>query len=163
MFYRQSSNQYIQEGQSFEIDGTFYPANWLNCTTPEEKAAIGIVEVIDDSSPEDDRFYWVSVVINGAVRSYTNTPKDLDELKIQWSDQVRSVAYSMLLPSDWMVVKAMETQTSIPADWNAYRSAVRTTCANAVAAILAATDVPSLQSAVQVAWPKDPKSKNDTF
>ena len=47
MFYRQASNQYITEGQSFEIDGTSYPANWLNCSTPQEKEALGLVEVTD--------------------------------------------------------------------------------------------------------------------
>lgn len=160
MFYRQASNQYIQEGQPFEIDGTSYPANWLNCATPEQKAAFGLVEVTDSNQPEDDRFYWVSATLNGAVRTYTNTPKDLAGLKAQWTAQIRATAYSMLLPSDWIVVKATETQTLVPADWNTYRAAVRAACANAVTAILAATDVPTLQVAVQVTWPKDPNNKD---
>lgn len=160
MFYRQASDQYIQEGQPFEIDGTSYPANWLNCATPEQKADLGLVEVTDSNQPEDDRFYWVSATLNGAVRTYTNTPKDLAGLKTQWTAQIRAAAYSMLLPSDWMVVKATETQTPVPTDWNTYRAAVRTACANAVTAILAATDVPALQVAVQVTWPKDPNNKD---
>lgn len=160
MFYRQASNQYIQEGQSFEIDGTSYPSNWLNCTTAEEKAALGLVEVTDSNQPEDDRFYWVSATLNGAVRTYTNTPKDLAGLKTQWTAQIRSWTYSILLQSDWMVVKATETQTSVPADWNTYRAAVRTACANAVTAILAATDVPTLQVAVQVTWPQNPDNQD---
>jgi hypothetical protein len=160
MFYHQVTNQYINEGQPFEIDGTSYPANWLNCATPEQKAALGLVEVTDSNQPEDDRFYWVSATLNGAVCTYTNTPKDLAGLKTQWTAQIRATAYSMLLPSDWMVVKATETQTPVPADWNTYRAAVRTACANAVTAILAATDVPALQVAVQVAWPKDPNNKD---
>lgn len=160
MFYHQSTNQYINEGQPFEIDGTSYPANWLNCATPEQKAELGFVEVTDSNQPEDDRFYWVSATLNGAVRTYTNTPKDLAGLKTQWTAQIRATAYSMLLPSDWMVVKATETQTPVPSDWNTYRAAVRTACANAVTAILAATDVPALQVAVQVAWPKDPNNKD---
>jgi hypothetical protein len=160
MFYRQASNQYVQEGQSFEIDGTSYPANWLNCSTPEEKTALGLVEVTDSNSPEDDRFYWVSATLNGAVRTYTNTPKDLDSLKTQWTAQIRASAYSMLLPSDWMVVKAMETQTTVPTEWNTYRAAVRTACANAVAAVNAATDVPALQLAVKINWPKNPDVKD---
>jgi hypothetical protein len=160
MFYRQASNQYIIEGQSFEIDGTSYPANWLNCSTPQEKEALGLVEVTDSNQPEDDRFYWVSATLNGAVRTYTNTPKDLAALKTQWVSQTRQTAYSLLLPSDWMVVKAMETQIPVPAEWNTYRAAVRTACTNAVAAINVASDVPTLQSAVQVAWPKNPDAKD---
>lgn len=160
MFYRQSSDQYIQECQPFEIDGTSYPANWLNCATPEQKAALGLVEVTDSNQPEDDRFYWVSATLNGAVRTYTNTPKDLAGLKTQWTAQIRAAAYSILLPSDWMVVKATETQTSVPTDWSTYRSAVRTSCANTVTAILAATDVSALQVAVQVTWPNDPNNQD---
>ena len=160
MFYRQASDQYIQEGQPFEIDGTSYPANWLNCATPEQKTALGLVEVTYANQPENDQFYWVSSSLNGSVCTYTNTPKDLAELKVQWTNQTRQTAYSMLFPSDWMVVKATETQTPVPADWNTYRANVRTTCTNAVAAINAATDVPALQVAVQVTWPKDPNNKD---
>ena len=108
----------------------------------------------------DDRFYWVSATLNGAVRTYTNTPKDLAALKTQWVSQTRQTAYSLLLPSDWMVVKAMETQIPVPAEWNTYRAAVRTACTNAVAAIDVASDVSTLQSAVQVAWPKNPDAKD---
>ena len=156
MFYRQASNQYINEGQPFEIDGTSYPANWLNCSTPQEKEALGLVEVTDSNQPEDDRFYWVSATLNGAVRTYTNTPKDLAALKTQWVSQTRQTAYSMLLPSDWMVVKASETQTAIPDVWKTYRAAVRTACNGAVTAINAAADVPALQVAVVVQWPQNP-------
>ena len=135
----------LTEGQPFEIDGTSYPANWLNCSTPQEKAALGLVEVTDSNQPEDDRFYWVSATLNGAVRIYTNTPKDLVALKTQWVIQTRQVAYSMLLPSDWMVVKASETQTAIPDVWKTYRAAVRTACNDAVTAINAVADVPALE------------------
>jgi len=75
MFYREQSNQYISEGTSFSIDGTSYPSNWLNLTSPEEKAALGLVEVTDANSPEDGRFYWVSDTLVGAVRTYLNTQR----------------------------------------------------------------------------------------
>ena len=156
MFYRAASDQYIQEGTPFEIDGTQYPANWLNCTTPEQKAEIGLVEVTYSNSPENDQFYWVSATYNGSVCTYTNTPMDLAKLKTQWIDQTRATAYSILLPSDWMVVKAFETSTPIPADWNTYRASVRTTTNKTVAAITAAADVPALEVAVVVDWPHDP-------
>jgi hypothetical protein len=55
-----------------------------------------------------------------------------------------------------MVIKALETSTTVPADWTAYRAAVRTAAATAVAAIEASADVPALQAAVQVTWPNDP-------
>jgi hypothetical protein len=155
MFYK-APNQYITEGNAFEINGTQYPANWLNLSTPEEKAALGLEEVTDANAPEDDRFYWVSSELNGAVRTYTNTPKELAGLKAQWVTTTNAAAYSLLLPTDWMVTKAFETQTPIPVNWSAWRAAVRTTAANTVTAINAATDVPSLQAAIVVDWPHDP-------
>ena len=161
MFYRQASNQYITEGQPFEIDGTSYPANWLNCSTPQEKEALGLVEVTDSNQPEDDRFYWVSATLNGAVRTYTNTPKDLDALKTQWVSQTRQTAYMILQPTDYMDSrKANDPSYTPPAAWITWRAAVRTACTNAVAAIDVASDVSTLQSAVQVAWPKNPDAKD---
>jgi hypothetical protein len=156
MFYRAASNQYIVEQAPFTIDGTGYPADWLNKASAEDKATLGLVEVTYEGTREDDRFYWVTENRNGAVISYTNTAKDLAALKAQWKAQINQNAYTMLLPSDWMVVKAVETSTAVAADWTTYRAAVRTAAATAVAAIEAAADVPALQAAVQVTWPNDP-------
>ena len=156
MFYHAASSQYIQDGAPFTVNGTSYPAGWLNSTSAEEKAAVGLVEVTYEGAREDDRFYWVTENRNGAVISYTNTAKDLAALKTQWKNATNAAAYSMLLQSDWMVVKALETSTAVAADWTTYRAAVRTAAATAVAAIDASADVPALQAAVQVTWPNDP-------
>lgn len=156
MFYHAASNQYINEGMAFEIDGIQYPQNWLNLSSAEEKAAAGLSEVTTSSQREDDRFYWVNENRSGGVITITNTPKDLVGLKAQWKAQINQMAYTMLLPSDWIVTKALETSSSVPAAWSSYRASVRSTAQAAVAAIDAAADVPSLQSAIQVTWPTDP-------
>lgn len=156
MFYCAKENKYIVEQTPFVIDGTGYPADWLNHASAEDKATLGLVEVTYEGTREDDRFYWVTENRNGAVISYTNTPKDLAGLKAQWKAQINQNAYTMLLPSDWMVVKAVETSTAVAADWTAYRAAMRTAATAAVAAIDAAADVPALQAAIQVTWPNDP-------
>jgi hypothetical protein len=156
MFYCAKENKYIVEQTPFTIDGTGYPADWLNHASADDKTTLGLVEVTYEGTREDDRFYWVTENRNGAVISYTNTPKDLDGLKAQWKAQVNQNAYAILLPSDWMVIKALETSTTVPADWTAYRAAVRTAAATVVAAIDASADVPALQAAVQVTWPNDP-------
>ena len=155
MFYI-APNQYIQDGAPFTVNGTSYPAGWLNAASAEEKAAVGLVEVTVVGQREDDRFYWVSESLADGVQTYTNTPKDLDGLKTQWTKQINQTAYSLLLPSDWMVVKALETSSTVPAEWTTYRAAVRFTAAATVSAINAAADVPALQAAVQVIWPNDP-------
>jgi hypothetical protein len=159
MFYREKSDQYITEGTTFAIDGTSYPSNWLNMTSPEDKAALGLVEVTDANSPEDSRFYWVSDTLVGAVRTYLNTPKDLDGLKATWAAQIRATAYSLLLPSDWMVVRCLETQILFDEEWKTYRAAVRTSASEAVVAINAAANIAALQAAVQVTWPNNPDYK----
>jgi hypothetical protein len=148
-------SQYIQDGAPFTVNGTSYPAGWLNAASAEEKAAVGLVEVTTVGQREDDRFYWVSESVADGVQMYTNTPKDLDGLKTQWVKQINQTAYSLLLPSDWMVVKALETSSAVPAEWTAYRASVRTTAVAAVAAINAVTDVAALQAAVQVTWPEN--------
>jgi hypothetical protein len=76
MFYRNETNQYINEGVAFEIDGTRYPANWLNNATAEDKQAHGLVEVTTVGERGDDRFNWVSETLEGSVRTIVNTPKD---------------------------------------------------------------------------------------
>jgi len=135
MFYSTTDGQYINEGQAFTIDGNQYAANWLNLSTPEEKSAIGLEEVIATNSPKSDIYYWVSSTLDKATITYTNTPKDLTEVKANAVSQVNATAYSILLPSDWMAVMASETGTP---------------------AINAATDVDGVASAVNVTWSLDP-------
>ena len=160
MFYRQASNQYINEGQPFEIDGTSYPANWLNCSTPQEKEALGLVEVTDSNQPEDDRFYWVSATLNGAVRTYTNTPKDLAGLKTMCLDQVKQTAYTTLQTTDYMDSRKVNDPAYVPpAAWITWRASVRTAATNALTAINAATDIPTLKTAAQVEWPLNPDAQ----
>ena len=39
-------------------DGTQYPANWLNLSSAEEKTAIGITEVADPKTYDDQWRNW---------------------------------------------------------------------------------------------------------
>lgn len=157
MFYNAEFNQYVQEGTQFTLGDVTYPPQWLNQSTPEQKAAIGLVEVVATNSPANQTYYWVSETLNGAELTYTNTPKDLDNLKEQMIAQTNSTAYSLLFPSDWMVVKAVETQGAVDPDWNTYRAAVRSTADQTKTAIAATTTVEELETVMtNVAWPNDP-------
>tara|TARA_R110000868_G_scaffold396427_1_gene668608 strand:+ start:67 stop:573 length:507 start_codon:yes stop_codon:yes gene_type:complete len=155
MFYK-APNQYIQEGNAFEINGNQYPANWLNLSTPEEKAAIGLEEVIATNQPANDTYYWVSQTLNGASLTYTNTPKDLDPCKANVVNQTNAAAYSILLPTDWMVVKATETNTTVPDAWNTWRQTIRTQAQNYVASVNACTTIDQLDALPSVQWARDP-------
>ena len=157
MFYSTTTGQYIQEGTAFELNDIFYPQNWLNLSTPEEKTALGLEEVIATNSPANQTYYWVSETLSGPSLTYTNTPKDLTQVKTTAIAQVNQTAYSILLPSDWMVVKAVETSTKTPAAWDSYRQSVRTTAASTVSGIEGATDVDGVATVMgAIVWPKNP-------
>lgn len=160
MFYSTTTNTYIQEGTAFEINGVQYPQNWLNLSTPQEKAEIGLEEVIATNSPANQQYYWVSQELNGASLTYINNPKDLNTCKTNAVSQLRNTAYTMLLPTDWMVVKSVETSTPIPADWNTWRASIRTTCENAITAVNACTNVDELATVMgSVVWDKSPQAE----
>ena len=114
----QLNGQTLQYDRAFTHEGISYPSNWLRLTTLEEKQAIGIVEVANNTQSWDQRFYWG-----------VDNPKDLDDLKAQWKQTQNDTAASLLAPSDWRVVKAAEvTAYSVEPEWLTYRAAVRTAC-----------------------------------
>lgn len=150
----------VAPGTPFEWDGVQYPANWCNLSTPEEKAAIGMVDVVYGAQPSD-QYYWVSQdapVYNGTVVeiNYTATPKDLDACKSNAVSAINAAAYSLLLPSDWMAVKAFETAVAMPQAWMDWRQQIRTQAAAQVAAITACTSVDQLAALPTVQWAHDP-------
>lgn len=147
-------NKPIQIDTPFEHDGTSYPANWLRLATSEERAAIGITEIPDYPRP-DDRFYFVSGPNEDGT--YTAIPKDLAGLKTTWAAQTRQTAYTLLLPSDWMIVRKVENATDVPAEWTTYREAIRTKTADVVTALEAAADIDAFIAVVTgVEWPVSP-------
>ena len=125
-------NKPLSYDRAFTHAGIQYPANWLRLASLEEKTAIGITEVANDPT-YDQRFYWG-----------VDNPKDLAELKTQWSATQGEIAASLLAPSDWRVIKAKETGTNIPSTWKTYRAAVRTACNTRQTEIGNAADVPAL-------------------
>jgi hypothetical protein len=158
MWYSTTDGQYIYAGNQFTLDGVEYPSNWLNLSTQEEKEIIGLEEVIATNSPANDQYYWVSTELDEATLTYVNTPKELAGVKTTAVSQINATAYSILLPSDWMVVKAVETSTTVPTDWNTWRAEIRTQAQDAITAIEAATDVDEVATAVQVQWANDPNT-----
>jgi hypothetical protein len=137
----------LPQGTPFkDAQGTQYPANWLNLSTEQEKTAIGITEVTDPAF-YDDRFYWG-----------VNIPKDVDQVKANLISQTNATAYSILLPSDWMVVKAFETSTPVITAWSTWRSAIRTEAATQISAINACTTTDQLAALPGVSWSKDPNA-----
>jgi hypothetical protein len=152
--------KFLPEGIAFKIGNTVYAQDWLNLSTPAEKAALGIVDVVYGQRP-DDKYYWVTelppVYANGVVTvDYTSTPKNLFTLQNQAVTDTQQQAYSILLPSDWRVVKSYETQSDVPAEWNTWRQEIRSQCAAQIVMITACKDVAELAALPSVVWANDP-------
>lgn len=113
--------------------------------------------------------YYDSVSVSGST--YTNTvvsaygtatPKSLDDTTTTdplTGDQIENpglksnaittqneLAYALLQPSDWYVVRKSENGTAIPTDWDNWRESIRTTYQQQVVAINACTTVPELEA-----------------
>jgi hypothetical protein len=137
---------FMLDNQPLALDVPFthaeiqYPANWLRLASPEERAAIGITEVAD---PEryDDRFYWGP-----------GNPKDLAQLKANMVGQVKSIAGSLLAPTDWKVVRAAEGVKACDQETLDARAAIRAASNDNEVAVLACADVDAL-AALQFTWP----------
>ena len=155
--------QLVQDGTAFVWDGIQYPPNWCNLSTPEEKAAIGMVDVV--YGPQANQtYYWVTQndpvydpVANQVDITFTSTPKDLDQTKANCVAQINQTAYTLLFPSDWRVVKATETSTPIDPAWNTWRADVRNTADTSRAAVEEATDMAGVEAVMSnIAWPPSP-------
>ena len=135
----------------FSHNGINYPANWLRLSTAEQKTAIGITEVADESVSYDDRFYWGPnnpKILNDReevdedgeplfVKVYdpeTESMVDTEErlvtkgLKSQWTAQVKHTAGTLLTPTDWYIVRKYEKSIAVPTEIKDFRTAVRAEC-----------------------------------
>ena len=155
-------SQLVAPGTAFTVNGTQYPANWCNLSSPADKAAIGMVDVVYGAMP-NQQYYWVTEsapVYNAQANvvniDFTSVPKDFAPLQADAITQTKSTAYTILFPTDWMVVKAFETSTAIPTAWNTWRAEIRTQAQAQVAAIEATTTVAELAALPAVEWAKDP-------
>jgi hypothetical protein len=154
---------YLQPGTAWTYNGVQYPPQWIAQATAEQKAQLGIVDVVYGPQA-NQQYYWVGenppvydAQTNTVNITYTATPKDLDQLKVQQAAQINQTAYTILLPTDWMVVKAIETQGTVDPDWNTWRQSIRTTADTARAAVEACTTVDELAALPSIQWPPSPE------
>lgn len=134
-------------GQPLALDTPFthneiqYPANWLRLAAPEEREAIGVTEIVMAETPYDDRFYW------GA-----DNPKDFSMVRDMLHTQIAATAYSLLQPTDYKLVRKVETGEAVDQATLDKRTAIRTSFADNAALIEAATTVEELATIV-FTWP----------
>ena len=158
----QEIKQILTRPKALLISDINYPQNIFMLWSSDELEAIGIYEVVVDNSNLKDPAYYINssqtfaFENDVATASYGQaTARPLDDstdpeggvtpgIRPPMLAIVDQQAYALLLPSDWMVVKATETGGSVEADWTAYRAAVRTTAAEMIVKISTVTTVDEL-------------------
>ena len=128
--------------------GIQYPRNWLNLATDSEKTSVGFIEVTYTGSHKDSEYYnnAESAPVYDAskgtvVITKSSTAKDLATIKTEKKTTASGNAYSIILPTDWYVVRKSENSTAIPAKISAFRTAVRLVCNSLCTAIDNASDL----------------------
>ena len=140
--------QLIANPKSVVIGDVRYPAKIFSLWSQSELNAIGIYEVITDSTNKKDEAYYINTneeytYADGQVtRSWgVATPRRLEDengvdsegneftnygLKTQKKKIVKAQASGLLAPTDWYVIKATEiAEYSVPENITTFRADVR--------------------------------------
>ena len=141
-----------------------------NTSNPTHDFAVeqGALEVVEGEQ-KDQRFYWVTfshyeVVGSTVTRTYTNTPKALEDvtetpegatepvttkgLKSQWIAQCKAAAGSALAQTDWCITRKVERDIPVPEAIADERAQIVADCDAKEAAIAACTTIEELMAVV---------------
>lgn len=143
MRYLLSDGTYIGQGTAFTFNGIQYPANWLDLATDSDKESIDVKKVVETNERADDRYYFVQEHLVGAELTYINTPKNLDDLKVQAIENINASIYSMLKTTDYIMHRNNKDPSYKP-EWIVWRDSVVSTGKVAKDAVSACADVESL-------------------
>jgi hypothetical protein len=173
MYALVENNQFVKlmrTNKGFTLNNLQYPKEVFTLWTDAERKAIGIYPVrTDTTNKKDEAWYintYISYVVNGdeVVGSYgTATAKEIEDrnatdeygveldpvvvikgLKTIKKEMINNQCAGILAPSDWMVVKATETGTTMDSGWKTWRASVRTKCNSMQTQIDNASDVDAL-------------------
>jgi len=166
----------ITNPKSMIIGDVRYPAKIFSVWSVSELNAIGIYEVITDSTNKKDEQWYINTnesydfADNKVTRSWgTATPKAhadsnaVDEdgnnildkdgnqvinygLKTQLIKTLKEQVANELSKTDWYITRNTEKSTAIPSNISTHRDAVRTKQAEMETAITNASDTPALQT-----------------
>ena len=147
MFYVDQSTQkryYI--GTPFDYNERQYTKAGA---THDKFIELGFTQVIIQQRP-DDRFYIVSGP--NAAGEYDSTPRDLKQLKANFSAEQLRTANSILQQSDFVFIRLAEEgagTVTVPAALPTQRDEVRTVCKDNVGLIAAAKSVAALEALIK--------------
>ena len=111
------------------VDDVTHPKSIFTKWTKPELKNIGIYPYREDSV--DHRYHYSGAVsyavgADEVVGSYTQTDRDVAELKKGMITRTRQAASDILARDDWMSIREAEGGTAIPANIKTYRAAIRT-------------------------------------
>jgi len=139
--------------KGFTLGDIQYPASIFTLWSKAEKEAIGIYEIINDSTNVKDQSYYnngaESITWDSSAKTVTKsyasaTAKTLADLKTEHKTSINQQAGSILQPTDWMGIRAAEGGTAVPSDTKTKRAAVRTKANAMCVQIDGAADVDAL-------------------
>jgi hypothetical protein len=166
-----SVTKFFKGNKGLSIGDTQYPKQifqWSN----EELQAIGIYPVRIDTTNKKDEAWYINTNITYAVNSDevvgsygTATAKEIEDrnatdedgveldpvvvikgLKTIKKEMIDNQCAGLLAPSDWRVIKAKETSTTMNSGWKTWRASVRTKCNSMQTQIDGATNVEELKA-----------------
>ena len=168
-----SISKIITNPKSMVIGDVRYPAKIFQLWSEAELNAIGIYEVITDSTNKKDESYYINTneqynyTDDEVTRSWgTATAKELEDrnatdedgveldpvvvikgLKSQKKDIVKQQASGLLAPTDWYVIKANEvSEYNVPENITTFRTEVRVKSNEMETQIDACTNVDELKA-----------------
>jgi len=162
----------INNPKSIVIGDVRYPAKIFSVWSASELNAIGIYEVVTDSSNKKDEKWYINTnesyafADNQVTRSWgTATPKAhadrnatdengvelnpvvvIEGLKTQLIRTLKQQVSNELARTDWYITRNTEKSTAIPSAISTHRDAVRTKQAEMETAITNASDTPALET-----------------
>lgn len=166
-------NYYYNSNAIPGVNANVVDKNWIAyhggidpaTSTPEQLAEAGFYCYQQTSPPDiNPQIYTLEsqFVIDGtnATTEYTVVALPLSNSKATYTETVKAKAYSILEPTDWLVVRSLENGAAVPTDWNDWRESVRVESQTKVAAIEGCATADDLEDYVTSDaydyWPAEP-------
>lgn len=146
----------------------YVTADWVKANTgldpeeatPEQLASAGFYLMVIEPEPNyDPSVVYIEttqeIIGTNYVVSYKLVPFALST----YISSVKSTAYTILQPTDWLVVRKVENGAEIPEDWNTWRESIRVEAQNKNTTIETASEeelVAYVQSPAYTYWPPEP-------
>jgi hypothetical protein len=141
-------------------DGVRYAAKILDDWTASDLKKIGVVPYVENIGGEDSEFFELSepvkeITDDAVTVTVTATAKPLPVLKAKATARVRKHARALLIDTDWLMIRKLETEKSAPQAILDHRASIRAASNDAEQAIDTAADVGAIETIISsIVWPE---------